>query len=273
MLREPIVRAMGSFVATSALRWGRGVMLQERFRVAVCDDDQAALGIIASSLRDVFAAHGVDATTSLFSSAVELAKVIPNRRFDLLLLDIDMPELDGITFARQLRETRDKVDIMYISNREDKVFDSLRVSPVGFIRKSRFLEDMSEVVGSYLVARRDRSRQSVVVLRDHDAVYPVQVDKIIYIEGQRKQQVVHVDGQEKTISLTRTMGDLEEELAGEGFIRIHKGYLVNYRFIQVVEGGDVVLTDGERLPVSRRKERETKERLLELVQSNERMVF
>lgn len=247
--------------------------MAERLRVAVCDDDAAALGIIASSLKDVFAAHGVDAATSLFSSAVELAEVMPTRRFDLLLLDIDMPELDGISFARELRQERDKVDIMYISNREDKVFDSLRVSPVGFIRKSRFLEDMSEVVGAYLAARKDRHRQSVVVLRDHDAVIPVQVDRIIYIEGQRKRQVVHVDGSERAISLTRTMGELEEELAGEGFIRIHKGYLVNYRYIQVIEDGDVVLTDGERLPVSRRKVRETKDRLLELVQSNERMVF
>ncbi len=248
-------------------------MAGERLRVAVCDDDQAALGIISSSLKDVFAAHGVDAVTSLFSSAVELAEVMPVRRFDLLLLDIDMPELDGIEFARQLREQRDKVDIMYISNREDKVFDSLRVSPVGFIRKSRFLGDMSEVVGAYLEARRDRHKQSVVVLRDHDAVYPVQVAKIIYIEGQRKQQLVFVDGRDEPITLTRTMTELEEELAGEGFIRIHKGYLVNYRYIQVIDGGDVVLTSSERLPISRRKEREVKDRLLELVQSNDRMVF
>lgn len=247
--------------------------MAERMRVAVCDDDQGALSIIASSLKEVFATHGVDATMSLFSSAVELSSLMPVRRYDLLLLDIDMPELDGIEFAHQLREAHDKVDIMYISNREDRVFDSLRVSPVGFIRKSRFLEDMSEVVGTYLAVRRDRSRQSVVVLRDHDSVHPVQVEKIVYIEGQRKQQLVHVEGRERPISLTRTMAELEEELSGEGFIRIHKGYLVNYRFIQVIEGGDVLLTNGERLPISRRKEREAKERLLELVQANERMVF
>lgn len=248
-------------------------MAAERLRVAVCDDDEAALSIIASSLKDVFASHGVDATTSLFSSAEELSRVMATRRFDLLLLDIDMPGVDGITFAKHLREQRDKVDIMYISNREDRVFDSLRVSPVGFIRKSRFLEDMSEVVGTYLLARKDRRNRSVVVLRDHDSVYPVQVNKIIYIEGRRKQQIVHVKDNPNTIALTRTMGGLEEELKGEGFIRIHKGYLVNYLFIEVINEGDVVLTDGTRLPVSRRKEREVKDRLLELVQINEHMVF
>lgn len=247
--------------------------MAERLRIAVCDDDQAALSIIASSLKEVFASHGVEAVISLFSSAVELSRVIPTRRYDLLLLDIDMPGLDGIEFARRLREQRDKVDIMYISNREDRVFDSLRVSPVGFIRKSRFLEDMSDVVGTYLAARRDRSNQSVVVLKNHDAVYPVQVEKIVYIEGQRKRQLVHVEGHKDPIVLNRTMTELEGELSGEGLIRIHKGFLVNYRFIQVIEGGDVLLTTGERLPISRRKEREAKDRLLELVQANERMVF
>jgi two-component system response regulator LytT len=248
-------------------------MAGERLRVAVCDDDKAALGIIASSLKDVFTSHGVDATTSLFSSAKELEKVMPTRRYDLLLLDIDMPDLDGITFAKHLREQRDKVDIMYISNREDKVFDSLRVSPVGFIRKSRFLEDMSEVIGTYLEARRDRSHKSVVVLHDHDAVYPVEVEKIIYIEGHRKQQLVHIEGRQNVITLTRTMGELESELEGEGFIRIHKGFLVNYRFIKVIADGEVALLNGESLPISRRKETEVKERLLELVQQNDKMVF
>ncbi|WP_322154940.1 LytTR family DNA-binding domain-containing protein [Paratractidigestivibacter sp.] len=247
--------------------------MAERLRVAVCDDDEAALGIISSSLKDVFAAHGIDATTSLFPSAQELSQAMPTRRYDLLLLDIDMPGLDGITFAKQLREQCDRVDIMYISNREDKVFDSLRVSPVGFIRKSRFLSDMSEVVGTYLEQRRGRHSQSTVMLRDSDAVYPVRVDQISYIEGQRKYQAVHVEGRNSPIVLRRTMGELERDLADEGFIRIHKGYLVNYRFIEVVGSGEVRLTNGEALPVSRRKENETREKLLEFVQDNDRIVF
>lgn len=247
--------------------------MTERLRVAVCDDDQAALGIISSSLKDVFAAHGVSAATTLFSSAEELSRVIATRRYDLLLLDIDMPGLDGITFAKQLREARDAVDIMYISNREDKVFDSLRVSPVGFIRKSRFLSDMSEVVGTYLKNRARRHNQSTVVLRDSDGIYPVKVEQIIYIEGQRKYQAVHVEGREDPIKVRQTMGELEQNLVGEGFMRIHKGYLVNYRFIEVVGSGEVTMTNGEKLPVSRRKEGEARERLLEFIQNNDRIVF
>lgn len=248
-------------------------MAEERLRVAVCDDDEAALGIIASSLKDVFASHGVEATTSTFTSAVELSRVMPARRFDLLLLDIDMPDLDGIEFAKQLREQGNQIDIMYISGREDRVFDSMRVTPVGFIRKTRFIEDMSDIVGAYLDQRQSKEHHSTIVLQEGGATYPVEVEKIMYIEGQRKQQAVHVEGRDAPIMATRTMMEFEEELADEGFIRIHKGYLVNYRYIQVIEGGDAVLSDGERLPVSRRKEHEVKDRLLDLVQSNNHMVF
>lgn len=247
--------------------------MADKLRVAVCDDDETARSIIASSLKNVFATNGVEATTSLFSSAEELGAVMPNRHFDLLLLDIDMPGIDGIEFAHKLRSKHENVDIIYISNREDRVFDSLRVQPVGFIRKSNFFADVSEIIGAYLSSRSETQHRSTIVLRDHDAVYPVQIEKIIYIEGQRKRQIVHIDGQQKTISLSRTMGELEDQLSKEGFIRIHKGYLVNFRFIEVIEGGDAVLSNGERLPISRRKEREVKEQLLDFVQGSDALMF
>lgn len=245
----------------------------ERLRVAVCDDDPTALKLIEGGITDVFSRHDVAATVALFPSAEELWGALETRRYDLLLLDIDMPGMDGISLGRELRERRDQVDILFISNREDLVFDSLRVNPVGFIRKSRFLEDMPGVVGQYLEVRRQRSRRSVVVLKEGASVRPVPVSSICYVEGQRKHQLVHVEGEERPITLLRTMGELEEELSGEGFIRIHKGYLVNYRFIQMIEGGEVLLSTGEHLPMSRRKDRETKDRLMELVQANDHMVF
>lgn len=245
----------------------------ERLRVVVCDDDPTALKLIEDGIADVFRRHDVDAAVTLFLSSEELRDALKLRRYDLLLLDIDMPGMDGITLGKELRERRDQVDILFISNREDLVFDSLRVNPVGFIRKSKFLDDMSGVVGQYLEARSQRSRRPVVVLKEGSSVRPVPVSSIVYVEGQRKHQLVHVRGEERPVTLLRTMGELEEELSGEGFIRIHKGYLVNYRFIQMIEGGEVLLSTGERLPMSRRKDRETKDRLMELVQANDHMVF
>ena len=222
----------------------------ELMRVAVCDDDSAALGIISSSLKGIFAQRGVDADVALFSAATELAEVMARRKFDLLLLDIDMPGLDGITFAKALREQGDQVDIMYISSREDKVFESLRVSPVGFIRKSRFLDDMSSIV-----------------LKKAGLVRPLRADAIAYVEGKRKDQEIHlIEG--GSITIRSAMHVLEEELAPAGFIRVHQGFLVNYRQIKLIEDQEVLLVTGESLPISRRKVTAVRAQYLELVQSD-----
>ena len=241
-------------------------------RVAVCDDDESALAIISASLKGIFAERGVDADVALFPSAVELADVMARRSFDLLFLDIDMPELDGIAFARTLRGQGDQVDIMYISSREDRVFDSLRVNPVGFIRKSRFLEDMSEVTGAYLDARAARHEVSSIVLKKAGLVRPLRASAIAYIEGKRKDQAIHlIEG--GTITIRSAMHKLEDELVPAGFIRVHQGYLVNFRQIKLIEDQEVVLLTGETLPISRRKAVEVRSRYLDLVSDNDHMVF
>lgn len=245
----------------------------ERLHVAVCDDDEAAIGIIGSSLKDVFGQHGVEVGVSLFTSALELEKSMRVRRYDLLLLDIDMPQLDGISFARELRDQGNDIDIMYISNREDKVFDSLRVAPVGFIRKSRFLQDMSEIVGTYLKTRKNRREVSSIVLRKNGLIRPVRADTIEYIEGHRKEQVLHLKEGGEELTMRSSMKALEDELAPAGFMRIHQGYLVNFRFIKLIDEGGVQLITGESLPISRRKTTEVRSRYLELIEKDDQMVF
>ncbi len=69
------------------------------------------------------------------------------------------------------------------------------------------------------------------------------------------------------MELRKQMQQLEEELSAQGFLRIHKGYLVNYRFIRKICDMDVILTTEERLPVSRRRLTEIREGYMELMQS------
>lgn len=126
----------------------------EKLHIAVCDDDVTAREVISGSLKGVFAQHGVDAVLESYGSADALGADLCSKAFDLLLLDIDMPGTDGITFADHLRAEQNNIEIIYISNREDRVFDSLRSMPCGFIRKSRFLQDTAEIVNLYLKSVR-----------------------------------------------------------------------------------------------------------------------
>lgn len=249
--------------------------MSTHLNVAACDDDKTARSIIASTIKEVLRSYDVDSDVSIYSSADILAADMPGKRFDLLLLDIDMPGTDGITFARQLRETDASVDIIYISGREDLVFKSLSTSPEGFIRKGRFLEDMSEVIGNYLRQREKRLKAGnpVIVLQTRSGMKRVDIAAISYVEGAHKQQLIYLSGEKEPYSVNRSLQDIEEELQPYGFIRIHKGYLVNYRYIRRLESAEALLKDGTKIPLSRRKLNDVKEQYLELMQSEGNLIF
>lgn len=99
-------------------------------KVAVCDDDDCALDGIAGAAEAAFRRHGEQAAVERFHSMRQLNERMKEQRFDLLLLDIDMPKVDGIRFGLYLRENKDRTEIVYVSNREDRVFESFQVPRV-----------------------------------------------------------------------------------------------------------------------------------------------
>lgn len=248
-------------------------MDESKLCVAICDDDENARRIILSSIQGTFPGVAVEALA--YPSADILLADLENHNFDLLLLDIDMPGMDGITLAQTLRGMGGAIDIIYISNREDKVFQSLTTEPCGFIRKSRFLEDMNEVMSRYLKRRRSRRRseESSLVIQERGRVKKLPIHRICYVEGSGKTQMVYVEGEREGLCVHSAMQKLEEELTAYGFLRIHKGYLVNYRFVRQIEPTEVLLTTGQRIPLARRKLQEVREAYLELMAEHNSLIF
>lgn len=246
--------------------------MKKHWNVAVCDDDRAALSILRSAVEQAFQAHEAEATVEVFPGPAELLKRMGECRFDLLFLDIEMPNLDGLSVGRQLRRQNNLIDIIFISNREDLVFDALRINPRGFIRKSRFLQDVTGVVDSYF-ASLPQEEAVELLIQDGGQIRSVPVQHLMYIEGAGKFQLLHLSDTPAPVRVSRQLQDLEDELSGVGFLRIHKGYLVNYRYIRRIDSAEVLLDNGETLPISRRKAQETRQAYLELMQSGGSMVL
>lgn len=234
----------------------------EPLKIAICDDEETALAIIESAVRSTLAREGAPAELTPCASISELRRWMEVTAFDLLMLDIDMPQTSGIAFGQELREQNSRTEIIYISSREDKVFDSLKVRPLGFVRKNHFLEDLPDAIGLFLSQRAERTLPDRLVLEQRDTVRLVELRDILYLEGARNCQMLHIAGEREPIALRRPMQELEDELTPKGFIRVHKGYLVNCEYIQLIQEGQVRLSNGEVLPLSRRKVLEAKQRFL-----------
>ena len=239
-----------------------------RWNIAICDDEQAALELLGSSVRGALQARNVDASIETFTRPRDLLLRMQKVSFDLLFLDIEMPGMTGLELAQRLRKEGNLIDIIYISNREDLVFDALRTNPRGFIRKTRLIQDVSGVIDTYLAYRKADDQPKTLILQDREQTTYIPIDRLQYIEGSGKNQMAHIVGKEQPMELRKSMQELEEELTPQGFLRIHKGYLLNYRFIRRIGDNEVTLTNDEKLPISRRKYQEIRDAYMELMQND-----
>ena len=115
------------------------------YRLAVCDDLKGTLAFLSSAIEEAFEKHRQMAIVDTFSSSKDLLRaVLQQKRYDVYFLDIDMPELNGIDLGSRLQKyhAEDNAPILvYVSNREDRVFETFKTRPLRFIRKRKKKKD------------------------------------------------------------------------------------------------------------------------------------
>lgn len=232
-----------------------------RYHVAVCDDERFAADAIASAATQELSRRGAEAEMEVFSSVDQLAQRMDSVGFDLVLLDIEMPGVDGIQFGRALREIGFGTDIIYVSNSEDRVFESLALRPLGFVRKSRFAEDMAGAIETFVRARRKHASSRVVTLKMSRAMGTFPVDDIAYVEARRRDKIVHL-ANGRTEEVLTTLDEMGETLAPFGFCRVHKGFLVNFAHVRQM-GTRELTVGGDVVPIGRSKVEEVKRAYME----------
>ena len=242
-------------------------------QVALLDDNQSVIYIIKGAIEKEFESCGIQVEIHLFTRPSQLKNHL--EEFGLFFLDISLPEMDGVLLATEIRKANPKADIVFISSKEERVFDTFKVMPFAFIRKSNFLVDVSEVIRRYTVEKQKKENGRSILLPSQGNRINVDISDILYIEGNGVYQNVFLNrDREEMIQISSKMETLEDELYDDGFIRIHKGYLVNFQYIRSInQDMTMTLKDGKKLLISRRKLVQVKKRFLELCDKNDILTF
>jgi len=223
------------------------------YTAAICDDEQVVAQYIANHVTARFSAHQKPITADWYTDPVSLKKRIENgANYDVLFLDIDMPGLDGIELCRQFRELGGDSLVVFVSNKEDMVFQTFEVLPFRFIRKARFELEFDKLCRDLLVELERRQDKWLRLQTEPDGVvYSVNVQKLVYVEAQGKFCLLRstVNTQEIRIKLS----ELEQLHRPHGFLQVHRSYLVNPYYIYRIDVDTVLLDQGERVPLSRRR--------------------
>ena len=242
-------------------------------KIALLDDDKTALLISKGAIESFFQEKNIAISLDAFTSPVNFLAMAKEENYRLVFLDIDMPEINGLEVGKQLKGFNPQTDIIYLSQREDLVFDTLVLHPFGFIRKSKIIQDFANVLELFVnTALNTQSENKKITISSKTGTLGADIDQIMYIEGNKNYQTFYLkDG--NVFDARVLMSDLENKLKDHGFIRVHKGYLINYLFIRQIGTNEVTLTNNKVLPLSSKRKDEIMENYLSITRKNKSVYF
>lgn len=245
-----------------------GGVIMNKLTIAVCDDDETALIAIRGTIVGLLEKLKIPATVDTFTSPELFDKAFDGVNYGLVFLDIEMPKLNGIDLGQKIKEKNSTAEIIFISNRENLVFDTFKVHPFGFVRKSRFIKDLSEVLRLYIDMHNATAIPETITIKYHGGETKIACNDITHIEGARDYQHIYINGKAEPLRLRESMDTFMKQLEPLGFIRIHKGYIVNFRYIRRIDNTSVTLTTNVELPLARRLVDVTRAKYMQLCRAS-----
>lgn len=221
--------------------------------IAICDDEIEYQNIIKEKVEGVFTKEKEEYATFLYASGKEMLEAANGISFDIVLLDIDMPEESGLIVADDIVDKLPRTNVVFITNRDDLVYEALKCTPFSFIRKA-CLEDLTKPLVKLI--HKVRKENYVIVFSDYKQNISLSVFDIYYIESEK--HYINIYTKEQMYKLRLKLSECEEQTKGCGFLKIHKSYLVNVRKIKTLTSKKVELYEGITLPISRGNEEKVK---------------
>ena len=218
---------------------GEGIFM----RLAIVDDDAQQRSLLEEYVKKYFEEQGKVCDVVCFSSGVDFASDYA-APFDIILLDIDMPHMNGIEAAKKIRQVDEHAVIIFITRMAQYAIQGYEVDALDFMVKPVSYFNLSVKLAR--AVRKVPRRSSIAVSADGKTVF-LGEDDIFYIDGHNQYVIYHtVSGNYKVHS---TLKEAEKQLSA-AFSRCNNSFIVNLRYLSHLENADAVV-GSERLPVSR----------------------
>ena len=213
------------------------------FRIAICDDENRILEDLSRMVLELIP----DADVSAFGEGRALIESAGKAGYDVVLLDIDMPDLNGLEVAAFFQVADRKPLIIFVTSHDELVYDSLQLHPFGFVRKSYLDKELKKVLEDAVEEVSSRDKHFFFHTASGDI--KLQMDDILYFEAEGNYIKIKTGSNE--FRFRETMQTLEMSLKSDGFIRVHKGFLVNQEAVKIINSDKLILNDNTEIPFGR----------------------
>ena len=216
-------------------------------KCAIIDDEPLAADLLASYAKKLPLLD----LRGTYSSAVTAMKDLRDNPVDLLFLDIQMPELSGLEFVKELPK---QTKIVFTSAFSQYAVDGYKVNALGYLLKPISYEDFVDVTNRALEQFKNEQQMNLytqdkfIFVKSDYKLMKTDLDEVLYIEGLKDYVKIYREGQRPILSLIN-MKKIDETLPHPDFMRVHRSFIVHMCKIQMVDRGRIVFGE-EFIPIS-----------------------
>ena len=225
--------------------------MNEKYNVIIVDDEYLARKLLQDYVSKVESLQLV----ATCSNAFEAMEALTNNTVDIMLLDIQMPDLTGLELVKSLEK---KPAVIFTTAYSEYAVDAFNLAVVDYLLKPfdfpRFFQAIRKAIGNVQPKAEETTKQAADISKSNDFItvkadyklYKINYDDLLFIEGQHEYVTFHTT--QRRITALFALKDLEEMLPKDRFVRVHKSYIVSFKHIQDLDKSDVTVA-GNKVPV------------------------
>ena len=232
-------------------------------KIAICDDEQTYIDILLKDIAEIYNDLSDRLQFVIFQSGEEFIANFSKGKFDIIFMDIEMSEMNGLKTAEFIRSIDQNVILAFLTSYDKFVYSGYEVNAFRYILKSQprplYLKQIKDTIDEY--SRKLR----YILVEIEGKLQRIMINDIYYIEVYLREIVIHLF--DKTYKTTGKLKDYENDLIGMYFVKPDKSHLVNAANIDFVEKDKLLLKNGEHLYISRKHYKDVVEAFIEYTKS------
>lgn len=187
-----------------------------------------------------------------FDNAIDAIGFLQRNKVDLMFVDIEMPELNGMEFVKSLNNPP---KVIFITAYSQYAVDGFRVNAVDYLLKpigyADFLKsaDKANALFNVPVKSKNDTKEETLFVKSGNQHIRIKIAEITHIEGMREYVKIHCLNNTGIMTLM-SMKKLENILSKDRFMRIHRSYIINLDYLNKIERSRIIFDDGSFIPVS-----------------------
>ena len=224
--------------------------------IFICDDDKKDIERLKTFIDEYDAKNHIGFTVSKYKSGSEMLEALRmGKNVDILFLDINMDDMDGLTVAKKIRELREYVPIILVTAYMNYALDGYKVRASRFLTKDDLDCTFNECMDD--VCQEIQKRSNTMLFSCVEGDVRIRTSDIILIETAGHKCLIRL--QDKTYQIYAKLEKMEEMLAGQGFLRTHKSFLVNMGHIRNINSYILTLDNDRQISVPKARYKQVKQ--------------